>query len=238
MANPNGPEDTATKSVSDSNKVGKKRTQEIATLEHLLETVAQLDEKKELDGLRQVREQIVNAYPASDAAAEALYKIGLDALFRERNLDAAMEHFLAAIERKHAFWSAAARTSLGLCLYHQHRFQKALFELRKVAHANPPSSHSITALSFMEQIFMNEGQEEEAKRVRKDRIKQLELLVEQSQEQGANQEKGYYLFSLGVALLDQGEEDRAMDVLQKAKHLGPENLGAELYRSVVDILDQ
>src|SRR4051794_10182930 len=106
----------------------------MALLADLLTLLAELDASHDLDGLKQVRLRIVEQYPDSDAAGEALYKIGLDALFRQRQLEEAVSYFEQAAALKQPFWSAAARTSLGLCYYHQRRGQKALFELRKVAY--------------------------------------------------------------------------------------------------------
>ena len=205
-------------------------------LESLLNDLANLDAQHDLEGLRKVRDQIVTEHPQSEAAVEALYKIGLDLLFRARDLGAALLKFEEAAKRKHPFWSPAARTSLGLCLYHQKRTQRALLELRKVAYPEHPTAHSVTALTFLEQIYATEGSRDEVQRIRKDRINQLEELIRTSREQGEPQARGFYLFNLGIALRDHGEEARAKAVLEEAKNLGPEQLGADLYRSVVEAL--
>lgn len=209
----------------------------MAELESLLNDLANLDAQHDLDGLRRVRERIVEEYPDSDAAVEALYKLGLDLLFRSRDIEQAVVKFVEAAKRKHVFWSAAARTSLGLCYYHQKRNQKALLELRKVAYAEPPTSHSITALGFIEQIFSNEGNLQEIERVRKDRISQLRRILKAGKEAGITAaERGFHLYNLGLALKDAGEEEEAVQSLQTAKALGPDALGADLYRSVVEAL--
>lgn len=210
----------------------------MAGLESLLNDLANLDAQHDLEGMRRVRQQIVDEHPDSDAAVEAMYKLGLDLLFRERNLTAATERFEEAAKRRHPFWSSAARTSLGLCLYHQGRLQKALFELRRVAYPQEPNTHSVTALSFLETIFSQEGQRDEVKRVRKDRIGQLEHLVRVAREQQQPTERGYYLYMLGLALKDAGEDVRAKAVLDEAKSHGPEALGADLYRSVVEAAER
>ncbi|MEM6734191.1 MAG: tetratricopeptide repeat protein [Myxococcota bacterium] len=208
----------------------------MADLESLLSDLANLDAKHDLDGLRRVREQIIAEHPDSDAAVEASYKVGLDFLFRERDLPSAIIHFDSAAKRRHPFWSAAARTSLGLCYYHQGRVQKALFELRKVAYPESPTSHSVTALAFIENIAESQGGPEEARRIRKDRIKQLEDLVELHRDSGQAAERGFYLYSLGLALKDQGDRDGAKRILEEAQTLGPDVLGADLFRSVVSAL--
>jgi tetratricopeptide (TPR) repeat protein len=205
----------------------------MARLETLLSQLADFDAQHDLDGLRRVREQIVVEHPASQAAVEALYKIGLDALFRHRRLEEAVEKFEAAAKGKAPFWSDAARTSLGLCLFHQQKKQKALLELRKVAYQDKPSAHSVTALSFIESIYEAEGNEAEVNKARQDRITQLEHLVKA--ESGAkNAQRGYFLYLLGLALRDQGDEGRAARAFDDARALGPEALGAELYRAVND----
>ena len=68
------------------------------------------------------------------------------------------------------------------------------------------------------------------------RIKQLEELVELSREASHASERGFYLFSLGLALKAQGDDDGARTVLQEAQSLGPDVLGADLFRSVVSAL--
>jgi len=209
----------------------------MANLESLLNDLANLDAQHDLEGLRRIREQIVSEHPESEAAVEAIYKIGLDLLFRERKLGPAIEQFAEAASRKHPFWSAAARTSYGLCLYHQKRVQKALFELRKVAYPETATVHSVTALAFMEQIFATEDKPDEAVRVRRDRISQLESLIQESREAGLPQERGFHLYTLGLALKDHGEDGRGQAVLEDAKALGPDVLGADLFRSVVEALE-
>jgi hypothetical protein len=208
----------------------------MAQLDALLSELANFDAQHDLGGLRRVREQIVSEHPRSEAAAEALYKIGLDLLFRERRLSDAMSNFDEAAKRKVAFWSDAARTSLGLCLFHQHRSQKALLELRKVAYQDKPSAHTVTALSFIEIVYEAEANKDEAKRARKDRIGQLECLAAGSDSSNDASQRGYFLYLLGLACRDQGDDTRATAALTEAKALGPDVLGAELYRSVLEAL--
>lgn len=210
----------------------------MADLETLLEELTTLDTRHDLDGLRRVRQEIVDDFPKSEAAVEAQYKLGLDSLFRQRNLDQAVAYFEEAAKRKHPYWSAAARTSLGLCFYHQKKTQKALLELRKVAYTDKPNTHSVTALGFIETIYEHEGNAEELKRVRKDRVHQLAELTKQLKSTGHGAERGHYLYILGQTYYDQGDTTRAVATLEEAKALGPNVLGAELYRSVVDALNR
>ena len=173
----------------------------MAQLDALLSELANFDAHHDLAGLRRVREQIVAEHPQSEAAVEALYKLGLDLLFRERNLALAMARFEEAAKSKAPFWSDAARTSLGLCLFHQHRSQKALLELRRVAYQEKPSVHTVTALSFVEAIYEAEGNADEVKRARKDRIGQLEQLTKAAGS-ASPAERGYFLYLLGLASRD------------------------------------
>jgi len=205
-------------------------------LDALLSELANLDAQHDLDGLRRVREEIVLAHDDAPAAVEAQYKIGLDLLFRERKLDAAVAKFEEAAKRKAPFWSDAARTSLGLCYFHQQRTQKALLELRKVAYADKANAHSVTALTFIETIYESEGKHDEVKRVRKDRIAQLETLIKATPGHELAAERGYFLFQLGLAARDHGDDARATAALNEAKALGPDGLGADLFGAVVAAL--
>ena len=208
----------------------------MADLESLLEKLAECDANKDHEGLRKVREQIVADHPESEQSVEALYKIALDNLFRQRKLDDAVEIFGVAAKRKHPYWSAAARTSQGICLYHQGKKQKAIFELRKVGNTESPSEHSVTALSFIETIFLNEGNNDEVTRIRKERIIQLNKLIQKARNSGDKSGLGQNLYSYGVALIDSNDVDGAKEAFAEAKEMGPDILGAELFRAVVDAL--
>ncbi|MCK5691038.1 hypothetical protein KAI87_17275 [Myxococcota bacterium] len=208
----------------------------MAELEALMNDLANLDAQHDMEGMRGIRTAIIEEHPNSDEAVEALYKLGLDELFRQRALNSAVEKFTEAAKRKHPFWSAAARTSLGLCYYHQKRVQKAIFELRKVAYSKPPSPHSVTALAFMETIFVNEGQSSEAKKARAERITQLLFLIDASLGADMGQERGFHLYTLGLAYKDAGQNDEGDQALRDAKKLGKDTLGEDLFRSVIEAL--
>ena len=208
----------------------------MADLESLLEKLAECDADNDHDGLRKVRETIVADYPQSEQSVEALYKIGLDNLFRQRKLDDAVEIFGVAAKRKHPYWSAAARTSLGICLYHQGKKQKAIFELRKVGNTEKPSEHSVTALAFIETIFLNEGNNDEVNRIRKERINQLDTLITKARENGDKSGLGQNLYNYGLALVDSNDVEGANKAFNEAKEMGPDILGADLYRALVDAL--
>lgn len=204
-------------------------------LESLLNDLANFDAQHDLEGLKRVRQDIVAHFPDSDAAVEATYKLGLDLLFRDRDLDGAVVQFTAASKRKHPYWSAASRTSLALCYYHQQRTQKALLELRKVGYVDTPTAHSVTALAFLENILATMGHTSEMQQVRKDRMNQLRTLIAACREHGEQQQElGFYLFHLALAHADNKEDDRKAELLAEAKAIGRDKLGADLYRSIVD----
>jgi len=211
----------------------------ITDLNALLTELSAAESNHDLDGLRAARERIIAAHPQSPEAAEALYKVGLDALFRARDIDAATELLQQAAKSGHPYWAAAARTSMALCFVHQKRTQKALFELRKVAYAAKPSAHSVTALSFMETIFANEQKPDEATKIRRDRVLQLEqLLGAKGPEPLRAPERGHYLHQLALALLDLKERARAKAALDEALALGPEALGEEIWQQVANAAKQ
>jgi len=201
-------------------------------LDGLLEELAGLSDSGDFDRLRGIREQIIEHHEDSEHAVEAIYRVGLDSLFRERDFPAALELFERAAKRKHPYWSAAARTSMGICLYHQGRKQKAILELRKVGFVDSPSEHSVASLAFIETIFLNEGEAEDVVRTRRERIKQLEKLIKAAREDGDKEALGHHLYACGLANLDANESSVAQLALDEAKELGPDVLGAELYRAV------
>ena len=205
----------------------------MAELEGLLKQLADQEAAGDTEGMWKTRESIFAQHPDTEEAVEAQYKAGLHCLFHVRDMDQAVEHFQAAAKKKHPYWSLAARTSLGICLFHQGRAQKALFELRRVGFTETPNDHSVTALAFMETIHGVDGQMDELGRVRAERMKQLRVLIDASRET-KDQNLGQHLFSLATALVDDGDLEGARASLEEAKQLGPDVLGAELYSAVVN----
>ena len=205
----------------------------MAELEGLLKQLADQEAAGDTEGMWKTRERIFAQHPDTEEAVEAQYKAGLHCLFHVRDMNQAVEHFQAAAKKKHPYWSLAARTSLGICLFHQGRAQKALFELRRVGFTETPNDHSVTALAFMETIHGVDGQMDELGRVRAERIKQLRALIAESRTT-KDQNLGQHLFSLATALVDDGDLDSARASLEEAKQLGPDVLGAELYSAVVN----
>lgn len=203
-------------------------------LQELVERVAQALAQDDFDAARDARRELYAAYPDSDEAAEACYRLGVDSLFRARDMDAAMAHFDQGAARRHPYWSAAARTSLALCYAQQKRLQKALFELRKVALVKEPSAHSVAALTWMETLLAEDGQAQEAGKARTLRVAHLRALLEGDGLSAAD--RGGYLYQLGCALLDGNEKAEGRRVLQQARALGPQALGPDVAAGVAEAL--
>lgn len=129
------------------------------------------------DRIRDARKAIVAAHPESEAAGEAQFRLGLDALFLGQDLDAAAEHFRAATKSKASVHAMPARTSLGLVLLRQGKHQQAVFELRRVGAQKPPSLAAAQALSWVALSFRQQKNGAEADRARAEQLKVLESVA-------------------------------------------------------------
>jgi tetratricopeptide (TPR) repeat protein len=145
----------------------------VASLPDLLKDLDRALAAGDLEALNAVRRTIADGHPETDAGAEAAYKLGLAALFLEGKLDDAGERFRAAAKSKSTAWSPAARTSLGIVLWRQGKPQQAVFELRKVASAKPPTIASAQALGFVVLVHRETNNGPEAERARTEQMKLL-----------------------------------------------------------------
>lgn len=212
----------------------------MAELQALTRQIALAEATQDFDAMRAARLAVVAHSPSSAAAAEALYKVGLDALFRARNLPDSIALFEQAAKSEHSFWSLSARTSLALCYLQQKRGQKALFELRKVAYGKEAGAHAVVALTFMEAIYAQDHKGDDAAKVRKDRQLQLLRLLgpaasgahEPAVKALTPQERGHYLHQLALTFDAPSDRARARAALNEAQALGPDALGAELWQAV------
>ncbi len=207
-----------------------------AKLDDLVDAVKHA-ERGSVAEIVEARSALVEAYPDAEESAEAAYKLGLHHLFHGRDLPIAVRCFEQAVAVKASYWSDAARTSLGLCYYHQGEHAKALLELRRVGYAVDVSAHSVTAMAFLENILETGGQHDEAVRVRKDRMHQLRKLIHTAELEGNGSEQGFYLYQLAISLLDQGDEEKAEQIIDQALDLGKEVLGAELQKNLEALQD-
>ena len=105
----------------------------MASLKDLERDLARALKAGDLDQIASVRRTIASGFADTPAAAEANYRLGLDLLFRTKNVDEAAAHLREAAKTKAAPWSIAARVSLGLVMLRQGKAQQAIFELRRVA---------------------------------------------------------------------------------------------------------
>lgn len=206
-------------------------------LEALQRQLAAALHREDWDEARALRQRVVADFPDSAEAAEAAYRLGLDALFFGRDLAAAIALLEDAAKRRHPHWSAAARTSLALCYAQQNRLQKALFELRKVASVKDPGANSVVAAMWMERLLLQDGQAAEAQKARAQRIEQLRTLLAPATHPPLElAERGAYLYQLGCALSDHGEKLEGRRVLEEARALGPQVLGPDVARGVAEAL--
>jgi tetratricopeptide (TPR) repeat protein len=177
-----------------------------------------------------VRETIADAHGTTEAGAEANYKLGLAVLFGTGDLERAAERFRLAIQVKGSRWSGPARTSLGLVLHRLGKPQQALFELRKVAAAKPPSVASATALGLVALVLKDMNQPAEFERARKEQLKLLEGLLKAADAE----EAALASYMLGMEYKYEGRRAEAKKYLERA--LASEALGPEEKARIEDAL--
>jgi tetratricopeptide (TPR) repeat protein len=166
----------------------------------------------DLEQIASVRRTIAEGFPDTPAAAEAHYRLGLDQLFRTKDMDAAANHLREAAKSKAMPWSVSARVSLGLIMFRQGKPQQAIFELRRVAGMKPPTIHSAQAAGFVVMALRESGNGAEADRARK---QQLDLL------NGLTKSKDAETAALAFQMLGMehkfvGERAKAKEFLTKA----------------------
>lgn len=123
-----------------------------------------------------IRRTIAEAHPETDEGAEAAYKLGLESLFRSKDIEEASEWLRKAAKAKSKEWGPLARTSLGLLLHRQGKLQQAVFELRKAA-GGVPSIAGAVALGLTVILFREAKNGAEADRARADQKKMLLALT-------------------------------------------------------------
>lgn len=120
---------------------------------------------------------IAKSHPDTPEGGDASYRLGLDALFRGKNMDQAAEHFRAAAKTKgpHAL---TARSSLGMVLIRQGKQQQGIFELRKVAGVTPPTIISVSAWGLLVVALTEQRKTQEAQRAHTEHKRALEKLTQ------------------------------------------------------------
>lgn len=181
-------------------------------LNELTTALARAEEVGDLDRLRVARQALVAAYPEAEVAAEAAFRLGLDALFVGQDLERAAEHFRAATKAKASPAAQAARTSLGLVLLRQGKHQQAVFELRRVGASKPPSLAAAQALSWVALSFRQQKNAKEADRARDEQLKVLDAVAA-----GADRASAALAHVLlGAEHKHDGRRDRAVKHLEAA----------------------
>jgi tetratricopeptide (TPR) repeat protein len=175
----------------------------------------------DLDQIASVRRTIAGAHTDTPAGGEASYKLGLDALFRRKNLDEAAEHFRGALKSKSP-WSAAARTSLAIVQLKQGKVQQAMLELRKVASASPPTIAGAYAQGLLVIALREAKLAKEAERAHDNHKKMLARVAETA----SGEDKALAHLLLALEHKFDGERDPAKKNLQAAlssKALSPDD---------------
>ncbi|MEM7676383.1 MAG: tetratricopeptide repeat protein, partial [Myxococcota bacterium] len=182
-------------------------------LEKDLERALKVDD---FETVASVRRSITQLHPDTTQAAEAHYKLGLDALFRQRSLDAAAEHFRASAKLKIPQWGLPARMSLGLVLLRQGKPQQAIFELRRVAGVESPTAQSAQAAGMVVVALLEQGKSTEAERARQQHRRILDRLCKQGD--GVDAALGHFM--LGIEKKFDGDRAGAKASLLAAQAMG------------------
>src|SRR5688572_18777270 len=131
----------------------------MASLQALLDEVAAAADN--VESAHAARNKLVTEFGNDEKAApqvtEALYRLGLTTLLHKKELDAAMELFKRAADRKDPSWSPLARTSYALTLAAKGKHQQCIFELRKVIGKGPPTAAVATALTLLTVVLRDSG---------------------------------------------------------------------------------
>lgn len=180
-------------------------------LKDLERDLARALEKNDLDAAASVRRTLVQAHGETEAGAEASYKLGLDALFRQRNMDAAAECFRTATKVKSA-WSLMARSALAMVLLRQGKAQQAVFELRRVAGTTPPTLISASAWGLLVLALKESKQLKEVEKARGEHMKALARLADTA----AGEDRALASFMLAMEHKYNGEREPAKKYMLRA----------------------
>lgn len=183
----------------------------MATLSELSGRLERALAAGDLDLVARERAAIAVAFPESEQGAEAAYKLGLDALYRRRDLEAAALQMRAAAKVK-GVYGALARSALGLILLRQGKAQQAIFELRKVASTTPPTIVSASAYGLLVYALRETKQLKEGERARVEHKRVLAKLTESANAEDA----ALAHFQLGVEHKFDGDRALAKRHLQAA----------------------
>jgi tetratricopeptide (TPR) repeat protein len=209
----------------------------MTTLADLLDRMMVCEQSGDLGGIVKLRAQIARDFPSTPEAAEALFRLGVYLLFIENQPDAAKQTFEDAIKIKDPNWSKAARVSLASLYVREQKTQKALLELRKaVSDKDPPSIHTVSALSIMEAIHEEAGANAEARKAKEEKVKHLTTLLEQAREANDDSALAFFAFSLAQELVALGTPASAKVLLSEVIGMGAPRAGQGLVQSAQGLM--
>jgi tetratricopeptide (TPR) repeat protein len=199
------------------------------TLEDALAQMQQLESKGDLKGIIKLRAKIAQAFPNTPEAAESLFRLGLYFLFVENQPQAAMQTLEDAVKTKDPNWSKAARVSLASLHLREGKPQKALLELRKaLGEKEPPSIHTVSALSIMEAIHEEAEDHGKVRETKEEKVRHLQSLIASSRATEDDGALAFFLLSLAqerLALNDiPGAKGAANEVVTLGNKGGASNL--------------
>lgn len=204
----------------------------MVALKDLQRDLARALEANDLDAAASVRRAIVDNHEGLEVA-EAAYKLGLDALYRKKDLAAAADLLRQAGKAKHPDWSLPARVSLGLVLLAAGKPQQAVFELRKAASAKPASLLTAQAAGLIALALAQSNPGAEVERARDKFKSALEALTKNQ----PPEVEAWAALYLGMEFKHDGMREDARKWLLRAQTLQclPEAESESLARSLAQL---
>lgn len=207
------------------------------SIAELTARIRECEAKNDFMGIVRLRAQIARDFPNTPEAAEALFRLGLYFLFAQNDVPSAMQTLEDAIKTKDPHWSKAARVSLASLYLREQKPQKALLELRKaVNEKEPPSIHTVSALSIMEAVLEEQGNHAAAEKAKQDKLQHLAALADDARTKGEHGALAFYLVSLGQELLRIRQADAAKKTFDEVIALGPEKAGQQTFTQAQTLL--
>lgn len=205
-------------------------------IEALRQKIREHEARNDIRGVTKIRAQIARDFPNTPDAAEALFRMGLYFLFVEASIPSAMQTFEAAVQCKDKHWSLAARVSLASLYLREDKPQKAMLELRKaLSDKQPPSVHTLSALSIMELVLEREQKHQEAKTTKEQKLEHYSVLSDEARSEGDDVSLGFFLLGWAEELASLGRNRDAIPLCDEAVALGPERAGKSLHARAVSL---
>ncbi len=198
----------------------------MATLQDLQTQIKASESRGDLRGIVKLRAQMAHDFPGTTEAAEALFRLGLYFLFVEANVESAMQTLEESAKIKDGNWSKAARVSLASLYLREGKPQKALLELRKtLGDKDPPSIHTVSALSIVEMIHEQAEETQLARGAKEDKAKQLEALAKLARDAHDDGTLAFWLISLAAEKRALGENATSRKLYEEVQAMGATRAG-------------